>query len=161
MNLQEMPAAGTEVFRSTPAFVATGYIAVAIGILGYLIGLWNYEMSLSEKGFYATLLPFGLFGVIALQKSVRDRAEGVPVTSFFLVLSGVATGISILLLMIGLFNAAWDLTDKGFFGLAFLMSLFSVIVIQKNVRDIELTKTRSDQSPTQNPKRKSETTETN
>ena len=127
-------------FVPSPAFAAASFAALAVGVLTFLIGLWNHDMGLAEKGFYATLLPFGLFGVISLQKSVRDKAEGTPTTSFYLILSGVAVGISALLMAVGLFNATWPLPDKGFFGMSFVLAMFAAVVIQKNVRDQELAK---------------------
>ncbi|MGL4609428.1 MAG: YiaA/YiaB family inner membrane protein, partial [Trueperaceae bacterium] len=32
-----------------------------LGAAGYLIGLWNSDMGLREKGFYFTLFMYGLF----------------------------------------------------------------------------------------------------
>jgi uncharacterized membrane protein YiaA len=43
--------------------------------------------------------------------------------------------LSILLLSIGLKNAALALSEKGFFGMSFVLSLFAVIAVQKNTRD--------------------------
>ena len=34
--------------------------------------LWNASMQLNEKGYYLTILLYGLFSVVSLQKSVRD-----------------------------------------------------------------------------------------
>lgn len=46
-----------------------------LGSAAYLMGLWNAQMLLNEKGYYFTLLLFGLFASVWLQKSVRDRAD--------------------------------------------------------------------------------------
>ena len=46
-------------------------------------GLWRSDMLLNEKGFYFTVLMFGIFAVVSVQKSVRDRADGFPVTDIF------------------------------------------------------------------------------
>ena len=43
---------------------------------------------------------------------------------------------SILLLLIGLWNAELLLSEKGFYGIAFVLSLFGAITVQKNIRDI-------------------------
>ena len=45
-----------------------------------MIGLWNAELIFNEKAYYFTLLMFGLFAAVSVQKAVRDRDEGVPVT---------------------------------------------------------------------------------
>src|SRR5437868_11831151 len=46
---------------------------------------WSSDVCSSdlEKGYYFTVLVFGLYAAISLQKSVRDRAEGVPVTGIY------------------------------------------------------------------------------
>lgn len=122
--------------RPTAAFIGASWVALVIAVSAFAIGLWNAEMLLSEKGFYGTLLLLGLFSAIALQKSVRDRAEGIPVTGIFLGLSWSMVLVSILLVAVGLTNATVELSEKGFFALAFTMALFSVVAVQKNVRDL-------------------------
>lgn len=122
--------------RPTAAFVGASWVALAIALTAFGVGLWNATMELSEKGFYGTLLLLGLFSAIALQKSVRDRAEGVPVTSIFLGLSWSMVVVSLVLMVTGLSNAALELSEKGFYGLAYTMAMFSVVAVQKNVRDL-------------------------
>ena len=122
--------------RPTAAFVGASWLALVIAFTSFGVGLWNADMELSEKGFYATLMLLGLFSAIALQKSVRDRAEGVPVTSIFLGLSWSMVVVSLVLVATGLANASLLLSEKGFYGLAYAMALFSVVAVQKNVRDL-------------------------
>ena len=43
--------------------------------------------------------------------------------------------LSILLLVVGLWNAEMTPSEKGFYGIAFMMSLFAAIAVQKNTRD--------------------------
>jgi uncharacterized membrane protein YiaA len=124
------------VQRPTAAFVGASWAALAIGGLSYLIGLWNSAMALNEKGFYFILLVFGLFAAVSLQKSVRDRLEGIPVTSIYFTLCWAGLGIALLLLCVGLWNAELALSEKGFFGMAYLFSLFGSVAVQKNVRDL-------------------------
>lgn len=104
-------------------------------MVGYLIGLWRSEMQLNEKGFYFTVLMFGLFSVVSLQKSVRDRLEGFPVTDIYYGLSWFSVLLSIVLLTIGLWNATMLSSEKGFYAFAFLLGLFGAIAVQKNTRD--------------------------
>ena len=59
-------------------------LALFIGTLTYVIGLWNAGMQLNEKGYYLTILLYGLFSAVSLQKSVRHRMDGVPVTNLYL-----------------------------------------------------------------------------
>ena len=51
LNMNQQPSS---------AFVAASWVALGIGIVGYLIGLWNAEMALNEKGYYFTVLMYGL-----------------------------------------------------------------------------------------------------
>ncbi|MFQ4149078.1 YiaA/YiaB family inner membrane protein [Arthrobacter sp. LAPM80] len=37
---------------------------------------------------------------------------------------------------IGLWNAELLLSEKGFYGIGFAMSLFAVVAVQKNIRDL-------------------------
>ena len=122
--------------RPTAAFVGASWVALVIALTAFAVGLWNADMLLSEKGFYGTLLLLGLYSAIALQKSVRDRAEGIPVTGIFLGLSWSMVLVSLLLVAIGLVNSTLTLSEKGFYGLGYTMALFAVIAVQKNVRDL-------------------------
>lgn len=42
-----------------------------------------------------------------------------------------------MLILTGLWNATLALSEKGFYAIAFTLSLFAVVVIQKNARDIQ------------------------
>lgn len=122
--------------RPTSAFIGASWAALLIGATVYLAGLWRGEMQLNEKGYYLTLLMFGLFSAVSLQKSVRDRLEGIAVTDLYFGICWVAVGASILLLTIGLWNATLLPSEKGFFAMAFLLSLFGAVAVQKNIRDL-------------------------
>ncbi|WP_080421713.1 inner membrane protein YiaA [Burkholderia ubonensis] len=122
--------------RPTGAFIGASWASLIIGMGAYLIGLWNGTMALSEKGFYFAILILGLFSAISLQKTVRDKLEGIPVTNMYMGVCWVGLGLSLLLLTIGLFNATFDLSVKGFYGMAYLLSLYAVVTVQKNVRDL-------------------------
>jgi len=93
---------------------------------------------LNEKGYYFTILLFGLFAVISVQKSVRDRAEGHAVTDLYYGLSWFATIAAMILLTIGLWNADLARSEKGFYAMAFCLSMFSAIAVQKNTRDAKM-----------------------
>ena len=121
--------------KPSAAFVVASWIALGSGMLGYLIGLWRSEMLLNEKGYYFTILMYGLFSVVSLQKAVRDKIENIPVTDIYYGLAWFSSLLSILLLIIGLWNADLLPSEKGFYSFAFLLSLFAVITVQKNTRD--------------------------
>jgi uncharacterized membrane protein YiaA len=123
--------------KPSNAFIAASWIALFVGLVFYNIGLWNANsMLLSEKGYYFTLLMYGLFSAVSLQKTVRDRLESIPVTNIYYGLSWFSTILAIVLLTIGLWNASVSLSEKGFYGMSFILSLFAAIAVQKNTRDV-------------------------
>ncbi len=126
------------------AFIAASWTALLIGSIAFIIGLWNANMELNEKGYYFTVLMFGLFSAISVQKAVRDQLEGIPVTNLYYSIAWFTTVLSIILLTVGLWNADMEKSEKGFYAMSFVLSLFAAIAVQKNTRDAKATK---DQQP--------------
>lgn len=124
--------------KPTAAFIGAAWASLGIGLISYCIGLWNSDMLLNEKGYYFTIILFGLFSAISVQKCVRDRSEGIEVTDIYYGLSWFTTITSIILLVIGLRNADLLLSEKGFYGMSFTLALFASIAVQKNTRDTKL-----------------------
>ena len=122
------------------AFIGASWTALIIGVSAFLIGLWNAEMELNEKGYYFTVLMFGLFSAISVQKAVRDQLEGIPVTNLYYGIAWFTTLLSIVLLTVGLWNAELAKSEKGFYAMSFVLSMFASIAVQKNTRDIKATK---------------------
>lgn len=82
------------------------------------------------------MLVFGLYSAVSLQKAIRDKDEGIPVTNIFYGISWVALIIAISLMAIDLYNAgSIILSEKGFYAMAFVLSIFASVTVQKNVRD--------------------------
>ena len=123
--------------KPSNAFVAASWIALLAGMISFIIGLWNADMLLNEKGYYFTVLMFGLFAAISLQKSVRDQLEGISVTQIYYGLCWFSTLLAIVLLTVGLWNATLTLSEKGFYAMSFLLALFAAIAVQKNTRDLK------------------------
>jgi uncharacterized membrane protein YiaA len=121
--------------KPSNAFIGASWVALGVGMLGFFIGLWRAEMLVNEKGYYFTVLMFGLFAVVSLQKAVRDRLEGIPVTDIYYGISWFCTILAITLLIIGLWNANLLPSEKGFYAFAFILALFGAIAVQKNTRD--------------------------
>ena len=123
--------------KPTSAYIGATWGIVIIGLLSYCIGLWNANMELNEKGYYFSILLMGVYAVISLQKVVRDKAENIKVSDMYYGISWVVVIASLLLLIIGLRNADLALSEKGFYGISYLLSLFGAITVQKNMRDID------------------------
>lgn len=126
----------TAVRKPTAAFIGAAWLALFVGGIAYMLGLWNAEMQLNEKGYYLTILLYGLFSSVSLQKSVRDRMEGIAVTNLYFGLCWISVGTCLLLLAAGLWNATLTPSEKGFYAMSYLLSLFAAVAVQKNVRDL-------------------------
>lgn len=122
--------------QPTPAYIGASWAVMAIGVIAYMFGLFNATMQLNEKGYYFAVMCLGLYAAISLQKTIRDRAEGIPTTNLYYLISWVALFAAVALVIVGLFNAQLSLSEKGFYLMAFTMSLFGAITIQKNIRDV-------------------------
>jgi len=131
-----------QINQPSAAFIAASWSAFLIGAIAFIIGLWNANMQLNEKGYYFTVLMFGLFSAISVQKAVRDQLEGIPVTNLYYGIAWFTTLLSIVLLTVGLWNAELEKSEKGFYAMSFLLSLFAAIAIQKNTRDMKTAKSR-------------------
>ncbi|MFD2176569.1 inner membrane protein YiaA [Veronia pacifica] len=121
----------------TQAFIIASWASFALGVTAYCLGLWNSDMMLNEKGYYLVSLLFGLFSAVSLQKTVRDQQEGIDVTRLYALFCVVSVFSALAFVSIGLWNASLTLSEKGFYGIAYVLSLYAVIAVQKNVRDIK------------------------
>ena len=119
------------ITQPTPAYVGASWAVMLIGVLAYLFGLFNAQMQLNEKGYYFAVMCLGLYAAISLQKTIRDKAEGIPTTNLYYLVSWVALFASVALIVVGLFNAQLSLSEKGFYMMDFTMNLFGAITIQK------------------------------
>lgn len=131
----------TNTLRPSAAFIGASWVALLTGIIAYNVGLWNAEMELNEKGYYFTVLMFGLFSAISVQKAVRDQLEGIPVTNLYYGIAWFTTLLTIVLLTVGLWNADLQKSEKGFYAISFVLSMFSAIAVQKNTRDLKAVST--------------------
>lgn len=121
--------------RPSAAFIGASWVALLAGTVAFLIGLWNSKMQLNEQGYYFTVLMFGLFSAVSLQKSYRDKLENIPVTALYFGICWFTVMLAIGLLGVGMWNATLELSEKGFYCMSFLLSLFGAVAVQKNTRD--------------------------
>lgn len=139
-----------KTIQPSNAFIAASWVALLTGVTAFNIGLWNADMELNEKGYYFTVLMFGLFSAISVQKAVRDQMEGIPVTNLYYGIAWFTTLLSILLLVIGLWNATLMKSEKGFYAMSFTLSMFAAIAVQKNTRDLKGADKKDNQLPPNN-----------
>src|SRR6476660_2199995 len=124
-----------QINQPSAAFIGASWLALIVGISAFIIGLWNAEMELNEKGYYFTVLLFGLYSAISVQKAIRDQMEGFPVTNLYYGIYWIAALSSLVLLTVGLWNAQLAKSEKGFYAMSFVLSLYAAIAVQKNTRD--------------------------
>ncbi len=124
-------------YKPTTAYVGATWAVLSVGVIAFFFGLINATgLALSEKGFYGAVMALGLYSAISLQKTIRDKTEGIPTSMLYYWISWAALGTAVALIIVGLLNATGlSLSEKGFYMMAFTMSLFAAITIQKNTRD--------------------------
>ena len=135
--------------RPTSAFIAASWVALLAGAVGFMIGLWNANMPLHEKGYYLVILLYGLFSAASLQKTIRDQLEEIAVTTIYYGLCWASIAVCIVLLLISLWNADMLMSEKGFYIMSFLLSLFGVVATQKNIRDLNYLRLQNELNPRQ------------
>ena len=135
--------------RPTSAFIAASWVALLAGAVGFMIGLWNANMPLHEKGYYLVILLYGLFSAASLQKTIRDQLEEIAVTTIYYGLCWASMAVCIVLLLISLWNADMLMSEKGFYIMSFLLSLFGVVATQKNIRDLNYLRLQNELNPRQ------------
>jgi len=57
--------------------------------------------------------------------------------------------VCIVLLLISLWNADITMSEKGFYIMSFLLSLFGVVATQKNIRDLNYLRLQTELNPRQ------------
>lgn len=61
--------------RNTPAFTFLAYFTFAAGVILFIVGLYNADLELNEKGYYLAVMLLVAVGAILTQKVVRDNTE--------------------------------------------------------------------------------------
>lgn len=127
-----MTSHDTPVPKPSQTYLVMTYVVAAIGLACYLVGLFNADIQLNEKGYYLAIYVLAMFSTVALQKSIRDKEDGLDSTSnSFITMSWCALAAAVAFLLVGLFNANMALSEKGFYGVTFIMSLFALMSAQK------------------------------
>lgn len=132
----------------TKSFKLASVLALICGVGAFATGLYNAQMALNEKGYYLAVMLYGLFAMISVQKTVRDRIEGITTSKLYYSLSWFSAIAAIALLTIGLYNAQLQLSEKGFYAMAYILSIFAAITVQKNVRDSVVNDNQQQQAET-------------
>lgn len=123
--------------KPTGEFIGVSWAVLLLAVIGFCVGIWHAPtMDLSEQGLYLVLFLFGLFAVVSIQKTIRDKVENVRVTNIYYGLSWGAVVIVVGFLSVCLYNADFGGYEKGFYAATMILALFAAIAVQKNVRDV-------------------------
>lgn len=132
--------------RNTVAFTAASYFALAAGIFLYCLGVYNADWELNVKGYYLLCMFLIVITSIVTQKVIRDNGEDKLLKAenpkYRMRNTPAFTGMAILGLLIGfgmffigLFNATFELNEKGYYIAVMLLIAYSSIGVQKVTRD--------------------------
>lgn len=108
-------------------------LACLIGFGSFLVGLYNSNMTLSEQGYYGVLLVYSVFSSISLQKTVTEIDLGISVSKFYQNICIFSIILALLLFIIGLFNADLLKSEKGFYLMSYILTMFTSLYIQKQL----------------------------
>lgn len=72
VSLQKSVRDQLEGIPVTGIYMGIAWFSTVLALLLLSIGLWNAQLSLSEKGFYAMAYVLCLFSAVAVQKNIRD-----------------------------------------------------------------------------------------
>lgn len=74
VSLQKSVRDQVEGIPVTGIYLGIAWFSTAIALLLLGVGLWNAQLTLSEKGFYAMSYVLCLFSAVAVQKNIRDSS---------------------------------------------------------------------------------------
>lgn len=61
--------------RNSGAFTFLAWASLILSVSFLLVGIWNTEWELVEKGYYAGCFIWGIYSAFVLSKVVRDNEE--------------------------------------------------------------------------------------
>lgn len=122
--------------RTSPAFLGAAWTATIAGLGVFLFATYNATgLSPEGKWLLASLALWGLFGTVALSKSVRDREADLRLTWHFLLLSWLSALLPVGFLAVYLLTVDLPDVNKALFFVSYLLALFGTASVSKAVRD--------------------------
>lgn len=149
-------AGGIQLFASlkpSPVFVGASWLVVAFAAIALTLVLYDLDAEAAVKGFYAIVVLFAMFGVVALSKAVRDKIEGIPVSPAFYGLSFAAVAIPATILIVMLLFSDFAVATRWLIFICSVMLIYVTAAVQKNIRDLAAFKSLATIAPPQNPQK--------
>lgn len=78
--------------------------------------------------------------VLFHKKTIMEQKQINEPSAAFIATSWTAFFIGTIAFIISLWNAGLEKSEKGFYPMSFVLSLFAAIAVQKNTRDIKVLK---------------------
>ncbi|CAN5422981.1 inner membrane protein YiaA [soil metagenome] len=72
VSLQKAVRDRMEDIRVTDVYYGLAWFSTILSMVLLTVGLWNADLTPSEKGFYAFAFILAMFAAVAVQKNVRD-----------------------------------------------------------------------------------------
>lgn len=119
----------------TKEFYFLTWVAFIVSFSFTLIAIWNTEWMLVEKGFYTSVIGWITFSAFTLTKTIRDRYEGIKVTTEYTFLAWVSIVASFSVGIISIWNTEWMLVEKGYYWMGIMFITFSSFALSKETRD--------------------------
>lgn len=132
-------AGGVQLFASlkpSPVFMGASWMVVAFAAIAFTLVLYDLDTEATVKGFYAMVVLFAMFGVVALSKAVRDKIEGIPVSPAFYGLSFAAVGIPTVALVLMLIFSDFPVSTRWLIFICSVLLVYVTAAVQKNIRDL-------------------------
>ena len=61
--------------KASNVYVGASFFCLGIGSVGFLVGLWNAALLMSEKGYYAMCFVLAMYSGVTVQKNIRDNQD--------------------------------------------------------------------------------------
>ena len=132
---KERHTTDNDIKTASKAFIVISWVCLFTGIAVFMTCLYSADMQFREKGYLFLILLLGLLSVISLKKRVLDKQEGFPLSNISYIIGWLLIIGIFIQLVIVLWNADLVLSEKGIYGISYILSLFSAVVIQQNIRD--------------------------
>ena len=105
--------------------VLIAWLFMLVGALIYLIGLWRACPLLSGKGYFLGVLMTGMFVAYVYQRAVNLNQSDERFAS----VCQMVTLITIVLLLVGVWNAPLSPLEKGLYLVAFIVCLLGQVLL--------------------------------
>ena len=96
-----------------------------------LVGIWNTDWMLLEKGYYTAIILWMTFSAITLIEMLRFKEERVNEPAYFNMSCWLSVTLAFSFGIISIYNTEWDLYLKGYYWMGMIFVAFSTLVLSR------------------------------